>query len=392
MAPRPPRKGFAYEHASGKHAGFVDAIGHTPRAGANTYAAVVFDWGAQQKGTGRARTLRYFMQLGDEAGDYRLSMEIAWCYNYPELEKLFGAAVLPLVIPAADLAAMIADPRIYVETPEAITFDFEAWHSDATVYRVDQTIPVEDSYAFKLIGYLDYTMTKHQHAPRPTGSPTGYRRLNDTESLTDCAHPRVRPLITACPDVSPVDADDHACHLTAEVPQSGGPILPYIDEELAVGANDHFIKVIEHGSGGNEVYSYVDGSVLADPLSCVEVFTVEQLAAEPTLSPEAQVLLAKRREQRPYLWGSREFVPGWRQRTVRRRAVRRQLIIAKPVTVDSLSASMAAEHLGTFECALRPNGRLQAMARLSESANLYVVRRLLTPSQALNSDQKKHTG
>ena len=29
--------------------------------------------------------MRYFMQLGDEAGDYRLSMEIAWCYNYVRL-------------------------------------------------------------------------------------------------------------------------------------------------------------------------------------------------------------------------------------------------------------------------------------------------------------------
>mmetsp|Transcript_1085 Transcript_1085/g.2350 ORF Transcript_1085/g.2350 Transcript_1085/m.2350 type:complete len:144 (+) Transcript_1085:161-592(+) len=51
MSSRPPRKGFSYEQTTGSHVGFSYATSHTPRAGPNTFAAVMYDWAAAHRKT-----------------------------------------------------------------------------------------------------------------------------------------------------------------------------------------------------------------------------------------------------------------------------------------------------------------------------------------------------
>ena len=236
----------------------------------------------------------------------------------------------------------------------------------------------------KLIGHVDFVITKHQHAPRPVRKTglLGYKKWAADASLSECAHPDIQKLVVSCPDIEPVDADDHGCHLLREVPPGGGPWLDAADEALMVEANDHVLRVIEHGTGDQEIFSYVEGESTRDPLTVVEVLTVAQLEARAaSLAPAARRLLAKPVAKRAYLWGRRDFIPTDQRRHVRRRDIRRQLVVAKHAIVNLLASSIAAEHLGTFDTVLRA-GELKATARVSDSIVLAIAQRLLVPSRA----------
>ena len=377
---RQPRKGFAHQD-DGSHAGFVDAIGHVLRPGPNTFGVFPFDWGTLGVGTGFGRVLGTHGLEGDQFGEYRMRVEMAWCYSLADLEAEVGQDAVARVIPAADIAIMRADEKILVETNLALAHDFETWFCAAGIYRVGEVRPAKEQYARTLIGNVGFLLSNHAHAQKPRGLRS-YRRWAATESLTLCAHPDVLEKVEPSPDgVEPADSNDHKCHLLEHVPPSGGPWLPSANESLMVEASNHAIRVIEHGTGDDEVFSYVEGLVTAQPLACVEVLRFEELATTSPLTDAVRQLLAKAPGDRSYGWGKREFVPTDRRRHVQRRAIRRQLIIAKPSIIDILSSSMASTHLGTYECVLK-QGALKATEAICEARTREIAARLLAPSRA----------
>jgi hypothetical protein len=398
MPKRPPRKAVA--PVKDAFLGYRDKIGEVFRSGKDVFVLAVHEqWGKTiPAGAVPARLHKLFGYEGDKLKAYRLDSKYLWCINYPMLQAL-GQYVLEK-IPADILAMMAADHRLVVETNWGVSNAFETVDQD--VEMAGFFAPAIPPGAWKHVGKLMLALTPAGNLRKHGGVnyATGFRAWTEQSNLASFAPNAARPDTAGLPQ--PCTADySHAPQLPCRVATGGGPGLDD-GETVEVGADELIIRAVEYDAeyvaddplaDFSTGYAYITGNPYDDPLTGIEMFDHRRLSAmmldldTDDLAPypggnaaTGQLLDEPDHDKRVYLNGAKELLPGWREVSFPRAAIRRSVVSVNPTLTEGTALIRGDADTYSFECAVRQGCALVPLRRCGDTIARTCLPSLMHPS------------
>ena len=380
MPKLPPRKGIAPEKKS--YLGFRDKIGQTFRSGPEVFVLSSHaQWGtAIPPGGIPTRLYRFFAWPGDKLGAYRLDSQYAWCLNHAMVMAL-GSYVFEK-IPADILEAMRLDPYKVVETAWAVTDEFETVVEDVEMRGYFSLPPSHGAYQH--MGTLDLAVLPSGKLKKHGGVnyARGFRRWTQNDTLSTMVPSAAHAKTVPAGPLQPCSADYSIAEgLATRIAPGGGPDLED-GEQIEIGADELIIHGVEYSVDemGGTAFAYITGNPFDDPLTGTEMLTHEMLRAIATDPTTINLLNIKQTNQRQYLCGAKELLPGWRDVSFARSAIRRTIVSVNPTLVEGVALLRGGNDTFSFECAVLPHGALRPLRRCSDSTARRLLPRLLSPS------------
>eukprot|EP00966_Prymnesium_polylepis_P093103 2155542-Prymnesium_polylepis.1 len=379
MPKRPPRKGIA--PANGSFLGFRDKVGQIFRAGTDVFVQAVHgQWGEHvPPGAVPVRLYKLFGWGGDKLAAYRLDAMYCWCLNYPMLVAL--GQYVSQKIPDDVLALMAADHRKVVETNWACSDDFETLLEDVEMRGFFSPTPPPGAHVFQHVGTLTLALTEKGNLRKHGGCnyATAFRRWraatedSEADSLS-CAAPTTRP--------STVQG------LAVDVASGGGPDLTN-GERIEVGADELVVRAVEYDTdydaddalaAFSTGFAYITNNAYDDPLEGIELLDHARLRVLATDATTLKLLDDPDRGKRHYLGGAKELLPGWREVSFPRDAIRRSVVSVNPTMTEGVALLRGDADTFSFECAVRAGGALVPLRRCGDTIARGRLPSILLPS------------